>query len=384
MTGLDESFIEDMKRHLCSVFHRQCSKMLNSAKRKLVLHFDVNKTIVPVDSATGETVEAALNVYLSGMAWGKDHEGEWHSSMGELSSVPRDVDDVSFYKFEEKRLLRQISRDRSALRYHLTSFTDRPQGTDFKPYLNTLLEKLRWKLPYDESIHKETTVPGTKSNRFHFILPSFYKLLNVLVEEKRDFTVIFRTFGSDAKSVLNSIKVAIACNMPFCQNLDGLLHRVSEDVYILRRETGSETFKFVSEDVDRYEKCECSKTDQEMYSEFTNMSGISAVQDDVEDWYHHNFDPTRGKPLWIDKSDLNTHHIFFDDNLRPGNADSIVNLRVRESTNSFRDVATVDEYKFVNTNIVPVVFSDAILDEDYFVKKVNFCEENYSEFLEIS
>ncbi|XP_053384986.1 uncharacterized protein LOC128550279 [Mercenaria mercenaria] len=239
--------VEDMKQQLCSLFHRNCREMSNSVKRKLVLHFDVNKTIVPVDSATGETVEAALNIYLSGLAWGKDREGEWHSSRHEPSSSPLDASDVSFYKFEEKRLLPQISRDRAALRYHLTSFTDRPQGTNFKPYLNTLLEILKWKLPYDEKLHKEMTVPGTKSSRFHFILPAFYNLLNYLVREERNFTVVFRTYGSDAKSVLKSIKSAIGCHMPFCHNLDGLLEELSEDVTVLRRDASFGTFRFLSE-----------------------------------------------------------------------------------------------------------------------------------------
>lgn len=388
MSFSDTGSIEEMKEILCSVFHRQCNTMSNLAKRKLVLHFDVNKTIVPVDSATGETVEAALNIYLSGLAWGKDREGEWHSSRRELSSSPCDANDVSFYKFEEKRLLPHISRDRAALRYHLTSFTDRPQGTNFKPFYNSLLEKLKWTLPYEENVHKEITVPGTQSCRYHFILPAFYKLLNHLVSEERDFAVIFRTFGSDAKSVLKSIKVAIGCSMPFCYNLHGLLEGVTEYVSILQRDSVAGKFKLLSgccyncEKSDCCENCECIKSDNEMYSKFTNMSGISAIRDDCEDWYKHSFDPTRGKPLWVDQSDPTVHHVFFDDNFRPGNTDSIINLRVRETSDSFRNVARSEEYKFVNTNIVPVVFSDAILDDDYFIRKLIECEENYSRVLE--
>lgn len=379
---------EDMRQRLCSAFHKSRNKMSNSVKRKLILHFDINKTIVPVDSATGETVEAALNIYLSGLAWGKDREGEWHSSRGELSSSPFEANDVSFYKFEEKRLLPHVSRDRAALRYHLTSFTDRPQGTNFKPYLNNLLESLKWKLPYEEQLHKEVTVPGTKSCRYHFILPAFYKLLNHLVQNERDFAVIFRTFGSDAKSVLRSIKVAISCRMPFCHNLDSLLDGMSDDVAVLKRDSNLGKFIISSKcgfccvNSDSFEKCECIKTDDEMYSELTNLTGIWAIQDDCADWYRHNFDPTRGKPLWIDPSDPSTQHIFFDDNFRPGNADSIINLRLRETSENFRDVSRSEEYKFVNTNIVPVVFSEAILDNDYFVRKLIKCEENFSRVLE--
>lgn len=384
----DTTNLEDMKQKLCSIFHRNGREMSEIVKRKLVLHFDVNKTIVPVDSATGETVEAALNIYLSGMAWGKDREGVWHSSRHEPSSLPLDANDVSFYKFEEKRLLPQKSNDRAALRYHLTSFTDRPQGTTFKPYLNTLLDTLKWKMPYDETLHKEMTVPGTKSNRFHFILPSFYALLNHLVQEERDFTVIFRTYGSDAKGVLRSIKAAIGSQMPFCHNLDALLEGFTEDVPILRRGDGFGMFRYLSEIEDSCEKPEPEldenvKNDNDMYSYFTGLKGISAIRDDCEDWYKHGFDPTRGKPLWIDQSDHMTQHIFFDDNIRPGNADSIVNVRVRDSSGDFRNVLKEEEYKYVNRNIVPVVFSEAILDNEYYIKKLRRCEENYSKVLNV-
>lgn len=361
-----------MKHTLRSMFNRQCSAVTKPRKNKLVLHFDVNKTIVPVDSATGETVEAALNIYLSGMAWGKDKAGEWHLSKRHPSNSPFETDDVSFYKFEERRLLRHLASDRATLRTHLTSFTEIPQGSNFKPFLNRLLQKLKWNLPYEEVLHKPMTVPGTKYYRYHFILPSFYKLLVHLVSEERDFAIIFRTFGSDAKNVLSSLKLALSNNMPFCQNLQFLEDTISENEFVLQRSDACRTFSFHGLKT----QCVHLKTDDEMYTELSNFSGIAAIRDNVEDWYSSNFHPNKGKPMWIDHSDDKTHHIFFDDNIRPGKPDSIVNLRVRDSTNSFRNVTSVEELKFVNRNIVPVDFSTAIMNEDYFVQKLAVCEEN--------
>ncbi|KAL4225733.1 hypothetical protein ACF0H5_016422 [Mactra antiquata] len=383
MLGDEQLTDGEMRHNLCSLFHGKILNMIgtNSSKRKLVLHFDVNKTIVPVDSATGETVEASLNVYLSGMAWGKDSEGEWLSSKGQLSRSPSSVDDVSFYKFEEKRLLPHLTQDRSTLRYHLTSFTDQPQGSNFKPYLNSLLQKLRWTLPYDESLHEKMTVPGTKSCRFHFILPAFYKLLNYLIQNDKNFAVIFRTFGSDARSVLSSIKDAILKKMPFSDQLHVLGNDISEHIYSLKRDKEVGKFRLTQE-------CstlpEWSKTDTEMYTVFSNMTGINAIQDNVADWSQHNFHPKRGKPVWIDQSDPNIQHIFFDDNIRPGSSDSIVNIRVREPSGNFRDIDSAEEYQFVNNNIVPVTFSEAIQDEDYFVQKLMMCEANHDKHFGLS
>lgn len=385
--------VEKMKSRLCSIFHcgrRTMSSSSSESKRKLVLHFDVNKTIVPVDTATGETVEAALNVFLSGLAWGKDLHGEWQSKE-HLSSAPLEVDDVSFYKFVEKRLLPNVTRDRSAFRFHLMSFTDCPQGSNFKPYLNELLRSLKWTLPYDVKKHEVMTVPGTKSCRYHFIIPAFYTLLRHLVEEGREFAVIFRTYGNDVQSVLKSIRSAINHAMPFCDTLESLAEDIGDDIYSLKRDqSNSKMFTMHRKRNERTGVCDNDNeschvlSDNEMYTWFTEVNGIVGIKDNVEDWYQNNFDSSKGKPLWVDHNDPNVHHIFFDDNIRPGSHDSILNLRLRDksSGNEFRVVDKADEYLFKDVNLVPVNFTEAILDENYFVEKMCLCEENYSKRLD--
>ena len=41
-------------------------------------------------------------------------------------------------------------------------------------------------------------VPQLKEG-FHFILPSFFEMIKVLIESKRDFAIVFRTFGPVAR-----------------------------------------------------------------------------------------------------------------------------------------------------------------------------------------
>ena len=363
--------IEEMRNYLCHVFQSQAIKM--SKRRKLVLHFDVNKTIVAVDSATGETVEDSLNVYLSGMAWGKENAGKWECAVNELSLHPQETGNVSFYKFEERKFDKQ---NRHAFRYQLSSFTDKPQGSNFKPYLNMLLQKLTWRIPYDESLHGHMTVPGTKDFRYHFILPSFFKLLNHLVTNNRDFAIIFRTFGSDANSVLKSITESIEQKMPFCVEISSLSNKIANEILLLRRKTGNK-FTLSSETTNSGFVRPVERTDDEMYEYMTSRTGITAISDDLRDWSANNFHPSKGKPIWINLQDDDTHHIFFDDNIRPANSDSIVNLRLkRECSESYEDVQTHEEFKYVNKNIVPVTFPDAIMNEDYFIEKLQLCESS--------
>jgi len=53
--------------------------------------------------------------------------------------------------------------------------------------LQKVLEKLRYHFSEDQ----------------HFILPSFYKLISYLKIMKKDFAILFRSFGSDIKDVAN-------------------------------------------------------------------------------------------------------------------------------------------------------------------------------------
>ena len=375
--------LEEMKSRLCAMFHRQISlqKMSESTRRrKLVLHFDVNKTIVPVDTATGENVEDCLNVYLSGLAWGKDIEGVWESSKGNLSPKPQDKSEVSFYKFEEKRLLRQITEDRSSFRYHLTSFTDRPQGSNFKPYLNMILDKLKWKEQFDENLHKRLVIQGRKHPRYHLLLPSFIKLLTFLHEDGRDFAIVFRTFGNDVSRVLKALKTAFSGAIPSCAKLQNYAESISDTVLTLHRDCNG---YFCLQREDSGEPC-LAGSESDMYSYFNSASGISAIQDDVHVWYKNQFHPSHGKPLWIDLDDFDTQHIFFDDNIRPGSEDSIVDLRLRETSENsarFRNVERAEEFEFVDANLAQVNFADAINNEDYFIDKLRLCEDNYTTIL---
>ena len=385
MSEITRDTIEEMKSRLCAMFHRQTSlqKRSESARRrKLILHFDVNKTIVPVDTSTGENVEDCLNVYLSGLAWGKDNAGVWELSKGDLSPKPQDKSEVSFYKFEEKRLLRQITEDRSTFRYHLSSFTDRPQGSNFKPYLNLLLDKLKWKGQFDETLHSGLTIQGKHHCRYHMVLPSFIKLLKYLHEENRDFAIVFRTFGNDALRVLNALKTTYANSgaIPQCANLQNYTESISDTVLNLHRDCNG---YFCLNREDSGEPC-MAGSESDMYSYFSGASGISAVQDDVHVWYKNQFHPSHGKPLWIDLDDLDRQHVFFDDNIRPGSEDSIVGLRLRETTEKsgkFRTVERAEEFEFVDANLAQVNFADAINDEDYFIDKLHLCEENYTTIL---
>lgn len=52
---------------------------------------------------------------------------------------------------------------------------------------------------------RDLAVKGEDGRLYHWILPSFFQLLKDLVQEEREFAIIFRTFGSDLPRVLRAV-----------------------------------------------------------------------------------------------------------------------------------------------------------------------------------
>lgn len=99
-----------------------------------------------------------------------------------------------------------------------------------------------------------------------------------------------------------------------------------------------------------------------------------AIQDDYSFWAAKKEAADAGKLLLIDDADYDSQHIFFDDNI--GSGDSIVDVR---------DLITGETIPFkraINKFIVQVEPDKAILENDYFLKKIEECERRRTEEIE--
>lgn len=95
--------------------------------------------------------------------------------------------------------------------------------------------------------------------------------------------------------------------------------------------------------------------------------GSLVVSEDYLGWKQGNFKQNYAKLLMIDQADYNTQHIFFDDNADDGD-DCIVDVR---------DVITgerIPQKKFMDMYVVKVHPHRAILEPEYFIKKIEECE----------
>ncbi|XP_025943819.1 uncharacterized protein LOC112976597 isoform X4 [Apteryx rowi] len=97
-------------------------------------------------------------------------------------------------------------------------------------------------------------------------------------------------------------------------------------------------------------------------------------------WARNQFSSQGGKPLWIDPHDPSVHHIFFDDNIRLDDTDTIVHPQVfsEQGSSSPRCAPTSELYDIC---LVQTHLLEAIADENYFLRCVQRCEENYDRYL---
>ncbi|KFW82111.1 hypothetical protein N305_03877, partial [Manacus vitellinus] len=220
--------------------------------------------------------------------------------------------------------------------------------------------------------HDALSVPGEPGERYHLILPSFFRLLDTLHRNGRAFAVVFRTFGTDLPRALQAVSSALDGQHPQFPTLRDLpvdltpgQIRCSKREVVLTRGA---------------ERLATREDGRKLYNYFNSFEGIGGFQDHFDWWARNNFCSRGGKPLWIDPHDPDVHHIFIDDNIRLDDADTIVHPQVfsEQGSSSPRSAPTSELY---DVCLVQTDLLEAIADEDYFLHCVRRCEENYDRYL---
>ncbi|XP_056380729.1 uncharacterized protein LOC130275988 [Hyla sarda] len=325
-------------------------------KRKLILHLDLNNTILVSDAATGQGPRAALNSYLSTVAWGCISDiGEWQWASDQPSVKPPCEDAVNYYT--------HFGRD--------ANFSDSKLGKRFKNVFNDHMKQLEWQWEADEMF----TQKGEDGRSYNWILPSFFHMLESLYLQGRQFCVILRTFGVDLPHVLQSVHAALQGKhpqfpqlqqVPLAMDLVPGRIRCSKRNVVLTR--GSDRIS--------------TKTKEgNIYHYFSSMDGIGGFQDHFDWWARNSYTGSGGKPFWIDPTDCDTQHIIIDDNIRLTEHDTIVNCRVLMDKEKGKESRKALTSELCDICLVPTDLLRAISEKDYFLDCVRVCEENYEQYL---
>lgn len=315
---------------------------------------------------------------MTGVVWGSEVDGEWkwHSAHPSLKSPAPGLS--TYYKYLEKKLVKNTT-DRVNLRLQTGDFAYTALGKCFRKHFDVHLQRLSWQYGTSASHDKVLTMAGRDGKSYHYILPSVYKLLHHLTNEKRDFAVVIRTYGRDAPNALSSLSNGIRgthpgftkpLNIKVCKN-PGKINRKRNEFELL-------TCSWE----DRGEVPGTLKREEDIYHHLSSSQGIVGYVDDFLYWQKKNYDHAAGKPMWIDPHDQRHHHIFFDDNFRADDEDSIIDVRVFNNDNP-RTSRSLEHSELVHLEDVFLVQADllqSINDEEYFIHKIETCERNFENF----
>lgn len=183
------------------------ARSLPTKKPHLVLNFDVNQTVIMLDSIAGAKETHCCNEVLANHSWGRIHEGQWELVHPEPALQCPDPSLKNYEEFvvstnpmpEDKKDRDAVQKVREARRKMKRSFTDAGQpGQSLKPVHQQMVDALR--LPAGISGTPEAQAAGLEGSSV-FLLPCFIHVLIELKRQGRSFTLLFRTYGLDLAKV---------------------------------------------------------------------------------------------------------------------------------------------------------------------------------------
>lgn len=205
----------------------------DEAVRKLVLHFGIPRTVQTWDRVNERSTEAELNRFLCEMGWGTlDLDtGAWVMVSEEPCSERPDTSLVSYREYLEKLFptghdVEESTRLENLHQVNLRSsqFTaNNEPGQKFRPMYEqmvrclsvqkTVMKGMGLKVELDEKKGPEEgedeAMNLVRFGRYQ-LLPGFFNLLMALQRDKRDFSIVFHSFGEEELSAVQK-EIQIFC-----------------------------------------------------------------------------------------------------------------------------------------------------------------------------
>lgn len=288
----------------------------NKKDYTLILHVDVNKTIISDDPAGNQSREDVINSLLA-----EKYKFIWSERVSQPISY---YDYVYDYVIPGPRTDVDIKRQRREL------------TRNFVEFVKSTNHPLKDKVVKDYKMIKEKL-------ENQYIFPSFIRLIKKLREQDINFHVVLRTFGKDSEDVV----AEFSKKLPE-EKFTGRGHFENGQLHV----EGTTIEKI--HDIYKYLK--------------SNAYSHLAIKDSFEEWNNHKQQREYGKKFPLNLHDQKVHAIFFDDNIEidPNSVTNIVAPVNAENGESLPIEDLLQRKMLIQTNTIK-----AIIDENYFIDVVN-------------
>lgn len=365
----------------------------------LVLHFDVNRTVIMLDSATGKGVDEIVSGVVACGAWGGGRPWELRHPCPSATRPAPDL--VSYVEHLEKE---HPGREGIPERVRLVAcFTEPGQpGARLRGDWERLSDLLR--IPASVRGTPAAAACGLTGESL-LLLPSFFEMVLELRRRRRSFTIVFRTFGTDLVAVSQEWNAFCEGRHPMYPAAPRFDGSDGGGDYRVNLAAGSDTCgtfyrgadgdalavgtiaqpKGLPPGLEFYDSMEGVRVVRDAPGEVSEMwrwlhartaaPGALALRDYYPWWAAHGRRGEAGKRLLLNVAGCHRgplagrrHEMFFDDHIAPTNA-QIVDARYRLMP------ARVPWTPYLyGTHLCRAEPLESIADPEFFVRKIDEME----------
>lgn len=302
--------------HFDNHYESQISQVENSSYKitktpRLILHFDINRTLIFSDAVQKQSSE---EVIVNGLADRLVYC--WDENILEPINYTNYVKTHLYPNPEKTREVKLKQKETTTRFYKFLEETKHP----LYPEAKRLYDRAKVAL----------------ANQKTLVFPSFYKFIDFLHGQNIPYTLVLRTFGTDIEDVAEELN-----------------DRLGSD--FLTRFLKFSEGKLLSEG-----------TEIDFYSTLKSSDRHIAIQDDWSWWFQHGEHYQYGKPFPVDKADGSIRSLFFDDNasFNPQYPETNIVAPINVSNHESLSLEEMIDQKY----LFPVDSLEALCDEEYFIK----------------
>lgn len=339
----------------------------------LILHIDINETILVGDEAGGDTREESLNKILAKSAFVRLPENQNGIPLKEvIPTLWWDGTEIggNENKTEPPPLYTGWNWPPNCVPYYRTAFKKRRKdfvnsdGRCYKPLYDKMQEILSF---------EDETLPNVLSH----MLPAIFHTLVVLSNRKEPFRLVLRSFGSDVKEVAEAISLFAQGKHPDYPDFKNeALVATSEDLVQGRwssNDNDETIFQLLKDD------CVVASGDDQVL-DWIQERTICGIHDDYLFWSQNDWEPWAGKPVWVPSRNKRQHHLLFDDNIHNLENDSIASVRMQSNDNGklFLTLSGSEILQMQGLHLIRVPTIEPILNRDWFLEQIDQARARYA------
>lgn len=391
---------------------------------QLIINLDINKTLMFGDLCKQESLESSVLALCAESSWGKiSTDGQWsleNNSFSFKQPNPHLISYGTYLKqlYPKKKIIEIPDKDKrvqynQTIKTKIGSIIDNfvlPGNPGHS--LHKHFEAIMGHLTIPSNVMKDISINPNyhdifkqiyKKKNYHLLLSLFFLMIK-LMQQNRDFALVFRSFGQDIKNVMIEFNEFCKGNHPVFDGKNnfpkvkfdgtegsknfllsyeqiGVVYRSSdkiEDITVvmgtLERKKGltQNFFSEYNEDI-LSKKIKIINGGMQVYHYFLSNFKCNvrsfALSDSYFIWFENEERSLFGKPLLLDPYDKSIHQIFFDDNINQSDTFSIVDCR---NIITGKQILIKDSW---NKYIVQVDTLSAVIDYNYFFKCIEVAED---------